>query len=463
MKSYDLLVIGSGPAGQAAALQAARLGKSVLVVEKRNVVGGVSTHTGTIPTKTLREALAYLSGMRQRGILSDYLPLQRHLTMSELERHIDRVIRHEIEMTRDQFARNGIELLQGRAAFESDQQVRVVSESSEEIIQAERIVIATGTRPLRPADVPFNDRTVMDTDRVFQARLGLERLPRSLLIVGAGVIGTEYACLFRALGVDVRLLDRRKELLRFVDQEIAEVLAEHLREQGISLYLDNGYRKIDLDEDGRALTTLTSGRQIKTDAVVYATGRVGATAELGLDRAGVETGERGMIRVNEVCQTNVAHIYAAGDITGFPGLASISLEHGRLAACHAFGAACDSSEATYPYGIYTIPEISMVGKTERQLAEEGVPYEVGRARFSEVPRGSIIGDRTGLLKLLFHREDRRILGVHLIGEGASELLHIGQAVMALEGTVEYFTRTVFNVPTLAEVYKLAAARGMGEG
>lgn len=460
MQKVDLLVIGSGPAGQRAAIQGTKLGKKVVLVEKKTVVGGVCTNTGTIPSKTMREAIMFLSGYRQRHVYGRSYMVKRGITFADLKARVDHVIRHEVEVALDRSLRTGVELVYGTASFEGPNQVAVAMKEETRVYEADRIIIATGTKPYRAERVPFNDTTIIDTDAFFKPDFPVKDIPKSMLIIGAGVIGTEYASMFSAIGVDVRLLDRREELFRFVDTEVNEALTYHMRNERVTLYLGKDFSEVKEDEHGRVITTLENGREIKTDMLLFASGRSGASEELNLAAAGVETNSRGLIEVNTNLQSSVPHIYAAGDIIGFPALASTSMEQGRMAACHAFDVPCFSDQELLPYGIYTIPEISMVGRTEQKLSEEGVPYEIGIARYREVARGQIMGDETGLLKLVFHQKTGRLLGVHVLGESASELLHIGQTVMAFNGSISYFVDTVFNYPTLAEAYKIAALNGL---
>ncbi len=460
MQKVDLLVIGSGPAGQRAAIQGVKLGKRVVIVEKQDVVGGVCANLGTIPSKTLREAILHFSGFRHRHAYGRSYAVKRRVTFGELRMRINQVIQHEVEVARDRMMRTGVEILTGVARFESPNTVSVTNADNVSTVEADKIIIAAGTVPYRADRVPFNGRTIIDTDRLFERDFDLDTLPKSMLIIGAGVIGTEYACMFATIGVDTRLLDRRTELFRFVDPEINEALTYHMRNERVTLYLGKDFKEMREDENRKVVTTLANGREIKTDMLIFASGRSGAIEALNLEAAGVKSCSRGLIEVNENLQTNVAHIYAAGDIIGFPALASTSMEQGRQAACRAFGVAFKVEAQLLPYGIYTIPEISMVGKTERELMDEEVPYEIGIARYREVSKGKIMGDETGMLKLIFHQKTGRLLGVHIIGDGASELLHIGQAVMSFKGSISYFVDTVFNYPTLAEAYKIAALNGL---
>jgi NAD(P) transhydrogenase len=460
MTKVDLLVIGSGPAGQRAAIQGVKLGKQVLIVEKKRAVGGVCVNTGTIPSKTLREAVLYLSGFRQRAIYGRSYSVKRDVTFRDLNVRIRHVVGHEIEVARDRLMRTGVEIIHGTASFVSPHEVHIATETGIRPVQASKIIIATGTKPYHSERVPFNGSTIIDTDMIFDDRFEIERLPRSILIIGTGVIGTEYACMFAAMGVDVRLLDRRTELFRFVDTEISEALTYHMRNERVTFYLGKDFEKVEVDDEGKVITTLENQRQIKTDMLMFASGRTGAIEDLNLAAAGVEVTDRGLIKVDKDLRTTVPGIYAAGDIVGFPALASTSMEQGRMACCNAFGIPFFCDTELLPYGIYTIPEISMVGRTEQELSAEGVPYEIGIARYREVSKGTILGDDSGMLKLIFHQKTGRLLGVHILGEGASELLHIGQAVLAFNGSISYFVDTVFNYPTLAEAYKIAALNGL---
>lgn len=458
---YDLIAIGSGPGGQRAAIQGAKLGKHVAVVERKAVVGGVCVNTGTIPSKTLREAIMHLSGFRQRSLYGSSYKVKEDICMDDLLFRTHHVIRNEIDVTRHQLTRNQVEVLSAEASFVDPHTVRLTSVDgrAQRDVTTANVVIATGTYATRDPLVPIDGQHVFASDDV----LDLEALPRTLTVVGAGVIGCEYACLFATLGVRVTLVDKRTQLLPFVDHEIAEALAYHMREERVTLRLGEDVSEVEpfeSDQGPRVRICLASGKQIVTERALYSVGRTGATERLNLAAAGVSTDSRGRLVVNERFQTDVPHIFAVGDVIGFPSLASTSMEQGRLAACHAFGAQATSTPDLFPYGIYTIPEISMVGRNEEELTAEGIPYEVGRARYKEIARGQIIGDHTGLLKLIFHMDTRQLLGVHIIGEGASELIHIGQAVLSFGGTVEYFVNTVFNYPTLAECYKTAAFDGI---
>lgn len=456
-----MLVLGSGPAGQRAAIQAAKLEKRVAVVEKKAVVGGVCINTGTIPSKTLREAVLYLSGFRERSFYGASYSVKQNITMEDLLVRANQVIRHEVDVTRHQLLRNRVEVIPATGCFEDAHTVRLdaVDTHTTRTVTAETIVIAVGTESTVDSHIPFDGKNVFISDDI----LKLDKLPRTLAVVGAGVIGCEYASMFAALGVRVTLVDKRNRLLPFIDEEIADSLTYQLRENRVTMRLGEEVSGLEVFEDEhgqRVRIHLASGKQIVTEKALYSIGRTGNTARLGLEAAGLAADDRGRLAVNGNYQTAVPHIYAVGDVIGFPSLASTSMEQGRIAASHAFQHDARSVPELFPYGIYTIPEISMVGRNEEELTKAGVPYEVGRASYREIARGQIIGDYTGLLKLIFDSRDRRLLAVHIIGEGASELVHIGQAVIAFGGKIDYFIDTVFNYPTLAECYKTAAFDGI---
>ena len=445
---YDLLVIGSGPAGQKAAIQGAKLGRRVALVERREL-GGVSVNWGTIPSKTLREAIVYLTGLSQRATYGQSYRVKEEITVEDLRLRTQRVIDREVDVVRDQLMRNHVQIVHGSARF-LDSQTVAVSGEKERRVTAERVVIATGTRPAHPPGVEFDDRTILDSDGL----LLLNRVPQSVVVVGAGVIGIEYASMFAALGAKVTVVEKRAHLLDFCDAQITEGLQYHLRDVGVVFRLGEEVTAVERHADG-ALTQLASGKQVASEVVLYAAGRQGETEDLKLERAGLEADERGRIAVGPDYRTAVEHIFAAGDVVGGPALAATSMEQGRLASAHAFGEDASMSELL-PVGIYTIPEISYVGRTEEELTEAAVPYEVGISRYRELARGHILGDTYGLLKLLVSREDRTILGVHVLGTNATEVIHIGQTVMGLGGTIDYLVDAVFNYPTLAESYKVAA-------
>jgi NAD(P) transhydrogenase len=457
MPQYDLVVIGSGPAGQRAAIQGAKSGKRVALVERREVIGGVCINTGTIPSKTMREAVLHLSGYNYQNIYGVSYRVKEKITMADLAFRVQHVIKTEIDVTQAQLSRNGIEVLTGIASFKDPNTVQVTSTRGSTEIQAQKIVIATGTKPASSPKVPINATTIINSDQI----LDMPSIPKTFIVVGGGVIGVEYTCMFAALGVRVTLIEKRPRLLEFADQEIVEALSYHLRDHRVTMRLNEEVSSV---EDGGSGVTafLESNKKVPGDALLYAVGRQGAVDELNLAAAGLNADNRGRIAVDENYRTTNPNIYAVGDVIGFPSLASVSMEQGRIAVSHAFGRPVSSNPNYFPFGIYTIPEISFIGKTEEQLTDEDVPYEVGVAYYREIARGQIRGDTTGRLKLIFHRDTLELLGVHIIGEGASELLHIGQAVLILKGKVDYFVDTVFNYPTLAECYKAAAFNGLNK-
>jgi len=457
MAHYDLLVIGTGPAGQKAAVQAAKLGKKVGLIERKEVVGGVCINTGTIPSKALREAALFFSGIPQRSIYGTPHQIKSSITIEQLTFHANHVIKNEIQVVRAQMARNRIDMIFGSASFFDPHSLRIQHRSgSMEQHTADFIVIAVGTEPSRPADIPFDNISVIDTDEL----LTLKRIPTSIVIVGGGVIGTEYASILAALGVPVTLIEKRSRLLEFADAEIIDMLQQQMKALGVTLYYDEEVLAIKREPDNSIEVCLRRAKPIRASTLMYAIGRVGATKALNLEAAGLKPDARGRIAVNTHFQTAVPHIYAAGDVIGFPALASTSMQQGRHAACHAFGHPDRTDNSLLPYGIYSIPQISMVGRNEEELTQAQIPYAVGIARYKEIARGLLMGDETGMLKLLFNQHTHEVLGVHAIGEGATEMIHIGQAVMAYHGRIDYFIDTVFNYPTLAECYKVAALDGI---
>jgi NAD(P) transhydrogenase len=452
---YDLLAIGSGPAGQKAAIQAAKLGRRAAIVERRTI-GGVSVNRGTIPSKTLREAVIYLTGISQRAVYGDSYRLKEDITVEDLGLRTRQVVEREIDIVRNQLARNHVHVLDGIARF-VDPHTVAISGGEERRISAEKIVIATGTRPHRPKTVEFDNKTILDSDGL----LLLERLPASIVVVGAGIIGIEYASMFAALGTKVTVVEKRHRLLDFVDSQIAEGLQYHLRDLGVMFRFGEAVTAVER-HDGATMSLLESGKRIPAEVVLYAAGRQGETGDLDLESAGLDANERGYIEVGPDFRTAVDHIYAAGDVIGWPSLAATAMEQGRLASAHALDQPTHSMSELLPFGIYTIPEISYVGRNEEELTEAACPYEVGISRYRELARGQILGDSYGMLKLLVSLEDRTLLGVHVLGTNATELVHIGQAVMGNGGTVDYLVDAVFNYPTLAESYKVAALDAMNK-
>ncbi len=453
MQEYDLVVIGSGPGGQKAAIAAAKLGKTVAVIERRLMLGGVCVNTGTIPSKTLREAVVYLTGMSQRELYGASYRVKEKITPADLLARTQHVIGKEIEVVRSQLLRNRVELYVGHARFTDAHTLQVEDSSRAESISvsARNIVIATGTKPLRPTGVEFDESRVLDSDGI----LDLKSIPTSMVVVGAGVIGIEYASMFAALGTKVTVVEKRPTMLDFCDPEIVEALRFHLRDLAVTFRFGEEVTAVDVGASG-TVTTLASGKQIPADTVMYSAGRQGQTEHLDLEAAGLEADARGRIFVDDEYRTKVDHIYAVGDVIGFPALAATSMDQGRLAAYHAFGEPCKGMTELQPIGIYSIPEVSYVGASEVDLTKDSIPYEVGVSRYRELARGQIAGDSYGMLKLLVSTEDLKLLGVHIFGTNATEMVHIGQAVMGCGGTVEYLVDAVFNYPTFSEAYKVAA-------
>ncbi|MCE3551883.1 Si-specific NAD(P)(+) transhydrogenase [Pseudonocardia sp. RS11V-5] len=455
MYDYDLLVIGSGPGGQKAAIAAAKLGKRVAIAERRDMMGGVCVNTGTIPSKTLREAVLYLTGFAQREMYGASYRVKSEITIADLLARTQHVVGREVEIIRSQLLRNRVDILGGTAHFEDPHTVTVTGteRGDHTTVTAGHIVIATGTRPARPPEVEFDDEGyhVVDSDAV----LHLSRVPTSMVVVGAGVIGIEYASMFAALGTKVTVVEKRPAMLDFCDPEVVESLKFHLRDQGVSFRFGEEVARVENTAKG-TITSLASGKKIPADMVMYSAGRQGVTDELALDKANLTADGRGRIAVDQHFRTEVEHIYAVGDVIGFPALAATSMDQGRLAAYHAFGEPARELHGLQPIGIYTVPEISYCGRTEAELTESATPYEVGISRYRELARGAIVGDSYGMLKLLVSTEDRTLLGVHVFGTNATDLVHIGQAIMGCGGTVDYLVDTVLNYPTLSEAYKVAA-------
>lgn len=450
---YDLVCIGSGPAGQRAAIQAAKIGKRVALIEKRRVIGGTCLDTATIPSKTFREAVLSFSGRNFHWLVNQQ-PHPARPTVEQLIGRVTEVIQIEGNVLEDQLRRNDVRLLQGQAAFRDNHTLELHNEQGTSTVTADKILIAVGTRPTAPPGVPLDDQTILDSDSI----LKLKRLPRSLTVVGAGVIGLEYASMFGILGVEVTLVDTRTRPLEFLDGEIVDELIHQMRNHQVTFRLGETVESLERVKKPRPRTIihLASGKRLVSDAVLYSVGRTGATDALQLDKVNLKTDNRKRLHVDHQFRTPIPHIFAAGDVIGFPSLAATSSEQGRLAACHAFGIQAEPMTTHFPVGIWSIPEISMVGLTEEQLTQEKVPYEIGIARYRDIARGTIMGDHSGMLKLLFHRKDYRLLGAHAIGTGATELIHIGQAILHTDRGLDYFLTTVFNYPTLAECYKVAA-------
>jgi NAD(P) transhydrogenase len=451
--AYDFIVIGSGPSGRRAAIQAAKLGKRVLVVEKGRRVGGVSVHTGTIPSKTLRETVLNLTGWRERGFYGRAYRVKKDISAKDLMNRLHMTLDHEVDVLEHQFTRNTVTSVSGTAVFLDPHRISVTTDTGEiRVYEGEKFLIAVGTRPHRPADVPFDGVNVLDSDEI----IDMTRLPRSLTVIGGGVIGVEYATIFSALDVAVCLVEARSSFLEFIDHELVEDFLHQLRDRGMAIRFGARVERIEM-HGGWPVVMLEGGRRVRSEMLLYAAGRTGNTDRLNLDSCGLARDERGRIKVDgKTFQTSVPHIYASGDVVGFPSLASTSMEQGRIAACHAFGIPMPPAPEFFPYGIYAVPEISTVGMSEEEVRKRGLAYECGIARFRETSRGHIMGLSTGMMKMIFSLDDRRLLGVHIVGEGATELVHIGQAVLNLGGTLDYFIENTFNYPTLAEAYKIAA-------
>ncbi|GAB3759910.1 Si-specific NAD(P)(+) transhydrogenase [Microlunatus parietis] len=449
----DLAVIGSGPGGQKAAIMAAKLGHRVCVIDRLHMVGGVCVNTGTIPSKTLREAVVYLTGMQMRDLYGASYRVKSDITIGDLLARLQHVIGRETEVVRAQLLRNHIELIGGMAAFTDPHtlSVEVDGGTQHRTVTAAKIVIATGTTPARPPHIEFDGTRILDSDQI----LTLDHVPDSLVVVGAGVIGVEYASIFAALGTRVTLVEKRPRMLEFCDPELIESLKFHLRDQGMSFRFGEEVASVASSGHG-TITTLASGKKIAAEVVMYSAGRQGATARLDLPKAGLTADDRGRLVVDENYRTAVEHVYAVGDVIGFPALAATSMDQGRLAASHAFDEPANELRDLQPIGIYTIPELSYCGRTEEDLTSEAVPFEVGISRYRELARGQIVGDPYGMLKLIVHSETRHLLGVHVFGTSATELVHIGQAIMGCGGTIDYLVDTVLNYPTLSEAYKVAA-------
>jgi NAD(P) transhydrogenase len=457
--AYDLVVIGSGPAGQKAAIAAAKARKRVAVIDRTMMLGGVCVHTGTIPSKAVREAILQLTGFAVKALYGDPVRDFGDISVEDLSVRVDTVIARETEVIRVQLKRKGIAIHQGNAQFLDAHTVEVQSDIGSAKLHAEKVLIACGTRPAHDTQIPFDDHRIIDTDHL----RGLGQIPKEIIIVGAGVVGLEYASFMAALGTKVILVDQRPVVLDFVDREIVEALCYHLRQMGVTFRLGEKVTQVGIDGTrDHVFAELESGKKVIGDALMYAVGRQANGDQLNLQAAGLTCDSRGKLKVNGSYQSDVPHIYAAGDVIGFPALASTSMEQGRLAASQMFQIPVESMPPLYPYGIYTIPEISVVGQTEETLTADRVPYEVGIAKYSELAKSMMLGDESGMLKLLFHRETQKLLGVHAIGQRATEIIHIGQAVMFYGGSLDYFRDTVFNYPTLAEAYKVAALDGLNK-
>jgi len=460
LSGFDLCVIGSGPGGQKAAIQAAKLGKNVCIIERMEQVGGVAIHTGTIPSKALRQAIIHrTAGFDHLSVRADVK--SGKITIEELLASCQRIIATEMEIVRVQLKRNGVELVHGQASFVGPNTIKVSGKEDDRRIEADNFIIAVGTEPRRPDFIPFDEECILTSDDL----LHLKHLPESLIVVGGGVIGTEFASMFSRLGIRVTLVVKAQRVLGFLDMQIGEALQYHMRGRGMTLRFGEELASVKLQQtDGKPEVDvlLKSGKSLRADALLYCLGRQGVTHRLNLDAVNLKANDRGTLDVDDNYCTANKNIYAVGDVVGFPSLASTAMNQGRMAACHMFGRSIKDHRKLFPYGIYSIPEISMVGDNEEQLTEKGIPYETGAAGYKEIARGQLLGDDVGMLKILFHPETKEVLGVHIIGTGSTELIHIGQAVMALGATVNYFIDSAFNYPTLAECYRVAALNGLNK-
>jgi NAD(P) transhydrogenase len=455
MEKFDVIIIGSGPAGEKAAAQAAYIGKKVLIIEKEPVVGGAMVNTGTLPSKTLRETSLFFSGKKQRGMYGIEFHFGKQITVQDLMFRKNLIIKKEIEMINDNLARHRVRQIHGTAYFIDEHTIGI--EESAEKYHGDFILIAVGTHPFRPAGIPFEEEQVYDSDEI----LLMEKIPQSMVIIGAGVIGCEYACMFAALGIEITLVDPKDVVLPFIDGEVSGLLVDEMKLLGVEFLFNDSVEKVEM-EDGMCKTFLKSGQVLTSETHLWAAGRVGNVGRLRLENIGLAANSRGQLEVNEHYQTGIAHIYAAGDVIGFPSLASTSMEQGRVAMCHAFDFRYkDRMAALLPYGIYTIPEVSMVGITEEEARRKSIDYEVGRSHYADHPRGQIIGNERGMLKLVFAKADKKLLGVHVIGDNAAEIIHIGMMTMHFGGTIDAFITSVFNYPTLSDIYKYATYDGLG--
>ena len=453
MHKYDVIIIGSGPAGKTAAIQAAKLGKSAAIIDGLSQVGGVCVHTGTIPSKTLRETVLNLTGWRERGFYGRSYRAKADIKAADLMQRLNMTLQSEVDILEDHMVRNSVEIYHGHARFRNDKVIEIDTQTGDLLeLTAARTIIAVGTRTFRPDYVPFNGETVIDSDEVTR----MKNLPKSLTVVGAGVVGVEYATIFSTLDINVTLVEPRETMLDFIDKEVLMHFRHDIVDQGLRLQFGQKISKIECRDNGTCVVRLESNRAMASDMVLFAAGRIGATDNLGLENVGIEVDHRGRLKVNEHFQTTVPNIYAAGDVIGFPSLASTSLEQGRAAVLHALGEKVHQLPDFFPYGIYAVPEMSSVGMSEEEAIKRKIGYEVGIVPLPETSRGKVMGLQSGLMKLIFSTKSRRLLGVHIVGEGATELIHIGQAVLTLNGTLDYFLENAFNYPTLAEAYKVAS-------
>ncbi len=453
---YDLVVIGTGPSGQKGAIAAAKMGKKVAIVERqRKRVGGVCLHTGTVPSKTIREAILFLTGYRQKEVYGERYSQKRHITMEDLRKKLSEVVERERRVIFDQLERNFIDIYTGEASFVSENEIDIADDDSCIRLTTDNTLLATGSKPHRPAHIPFDGETIFDSDEI----LSIKKIPRSMIVIGGGVIGIEYGIMFAALGVKITVVDGQQELLRFCDKEIVDHLMFTARSLGITFRTGESVSSVKQASRNRVIVELESQKRIVGETAFFSVGRKGDTEFLNLCAAGVDVDNRERVQCNSNFETSAPSVFAVGDVIGFPALASTSMEQGRQAVSRIFRRQAVRT-GQIPYGLFTIPEIGMVGKTEQELTAEKIPFEIGICRFEELAKSQICGGQDGILKLLFHRETRKILGVHCIGDTATEIIHIGQTVMAFDGTIDYLAEAIFNHPTMAESYKVAAFDGL---
>jgi len=465
-KRYEIAVIGSGPSGQRAAIQAAKAGKKVVVIDNRiRKLGGVSLHTGTIPSKTLREAVLYIKGLKRKYVYGSSRVQREQIGLTDLTEKVDSILNYEIKVIERQFRRNGVDVIYGEAVFTDRYHLNIKGPEGETVdrLDADKFIIAAGTRPRTPDDINFDYEVIFDSDFIFSNKSRIKKLPRSLIVYGAGVIGTEYGGMFAALGCEVIVVDSHRDMFPFIDRDIVALLKKFYIDLGVKFNFEETYKDLIVTESGRGKLITESGKSFEADVILFSKGRTPATEGLNLEGIGVDTGNRGTIKVNTSFQTSVGNIYACGDVIGFPALASTSSEQGRQAARFSIGLDSEPGiDENFPFAIYSIPELSSIGKTVQDLEKENVPFETGISYYNEIAKAAISGDDRGALKILFDPSTKRILGIHIIGEQAAEIIHIGQVVMKLGGNLDFFIKNIFNYPTWAEAYRVAAFNGLNK-
>jgi len=465
-KKYEVAIIGSGPSGQRAAIQASKAGKKVVVIDNRiSKLGGVSLHTGTIPSKTLREAVLYIKGLKRKYVYGSSRLARTEIGLEDLTGKVDSILEYEVKVIERQFRRNGIDVIYGEASFKDKFNISISDSKGNifEHVESEKFIIATGTHPRRPDDINFDYKVIFDSDFIFSNKSNIVKLPSSLIVYGAGVIGTEYAGMFAALGCDVIVVDSHKDMFPFIDRDIVALLKKFYIDLGVKFSLGEGYKELIVTESDKGKLITKSGKAFEADVILFSKGRTPAIEKLNIKNIGVDTGNRGTIKINDNFQTSVENIYACGDVMGFPALASTSSEQGRRAARSAIGLETGLGiDDNFPFAIYSIPELSSIGKNVQELERENVPFETGIAYYNEIAKAAISGDDRGALKILFDPSTRKILGIHIIGEQAAEIIHIGQVVMKTEETIDFFIKNIFNYPTWAEAYRVAAFNGLNK-